>query len=29
MYSNFQEEGYNFFFEENEFFVRIATKYPI
>jgi hypothetical protein len=26
MYSNFQGEGCNFFFEENEFFVRVATK---
>jgi hypothetical protein len=26
MYSNFQGEGCNFFFEENEFFGRVATK---
>jgi hypothetical protein len=26
MYSNFQGEGCNFFFEEDEFFVRVATK---
>jgi hypothetical protein len=29
MYSNFQEEGCNFYFEENEFFGRVATKYPL
>jgi hypothetical protein len=26
MYSNFQREGLNFFFEDDEFFVRVATK---
>ena len=29
MYSNFWWEGCNFFFEENEFFVRVATKVPL
>jgi hypothetical protein len=26
MYGNFQGEGCNFFFEENEFFGRVATR---
>jgi hypothetical protein len=26
MYSDFQGEGCNFFFEENEFFGRVATR---
>jgi len=26
MYSDFQGEGCNFYFEENEFFGRVATK---
>jgi len=26
MYTNFQGEGCNFFFEENEFFGRVATS---
>ncbi len=29
MYSNFQGEECNFFFEENEFFIRVATAKAI